>query len=268
MQAVANFICGMSMPAEQGSKRQGHAMISERESKRIAIDGGIERYPIELEGTAAKQTLDNESNFLWYYPLSNEIRIEFGERSQWFEGLQQVCVIQRSNHWAGEGITFDKNPDDFGKNNNVKRLDEFFISIPWKLLCQNGSVSLIHFQLSPIAYVQFVIPILVEQIGDGYDDEYVMTMCFNTITEKPNMNINDKERRLIDEIRELQLNHGLADRATLLLQKRAELTQLHGLRDNMNAFAQGSHNRLGLNSQIYGLPPQGIRELIAPYVYS
>ena len=82
------------------------------------------------------------------------------------------------------------------------------------------------------------------------------------------MTINDKERRVNDEIRELQLDHEFPDRATLLLQKRAELNELHGLRDNMNAFAQGSHERLGLHSQIYGLPPQGIQDLIAPYVYS
>ena len=235
--------------------------MSERESKRRVIHKGFERYPIELEGTAANQTLNNGTNFLWYNPLSNEIRIEFGERSQCFQDFQEVCVLKISNHQDGEGITFVKNPEKFDENTNVKRLDDFFTSIPWTLLRQNGSVSLVYLKFSPAVYVQFAIPILG-------DDEYIITMCFNTITEKPNMNINDKERRLIDEIRELQLDHGFPDRATLLLQKGADLTQLHGLRDNMNAFAQGSHERLGHNSHIYGLPPQGIRELIAPYVYS
>ena len=240
--------------------------MSVRGIKRKAIDEGdrqIKKYPIIFEGTAANQTdSTKKTNFLWYNPMSNEIRIEFSERSIFFEGLQQVCVCQRSMHFGD--FTFDKNPEGFDENENVKRLDDFFTSIYWPLLCQNGSVSLIHFQLSPITLVQSVIPIL----GEPFDDDYAITMCFNTITEKPNMTINDKERRVNDEIRELQLDHEFPDRATLLLQKRAELTQLHGLRDNMNAFAQGSHERLGPNSHIYGLPPQGIRELIAPYVYS
>jgi hypothetical protein len=237
--------------------------MSVRGSKRKAIDGG-ERYPIKLEEIAAQQTLDNGSNFLWYYPLSNEIRIEFSERSQWFQDFQEVCVLKRSNDRDGEGITFHKNPEKFDKNNNVKRLDEFFTSIPWNLLRKNGSVSLVYIKFSPAAFVQLVIPIL----GNGYDNEYIITMCFNTITEKPTMNFNERERRLIDEERELQLDYKLIGRATLLLQKRAELTQLYGLRDNMSAFAQGSHKRLGLHSLFGGLPPGLMEEHIVRHVYS
>ena len=259
----------MSIPAERGSKRQGNA-ISVPGSKRRHIDRGVEKYLIKFEGEASKITdPTKETNFLLYYPLSKEVEIEFGERSQFFTGLQSVYIMSRNTQFLYEDPEFIKTRTLY-QTTNRRNLNEFFESKFWKSLKAQGfksiiCTSIIDQSVQTLKYDVFYIKFEIFIAGQ---ERCTITMTFNEVTNKPNMNIFEQTRRLKDEIFEIDLNRDFffpGPRVQALEHMNIELKKLEQYQRYV-AFTGILYPNLGADS-LY-LPPELLQNYILPHFQS
>ena len=228
--------------------------------KRRVMDVSVEKYPIEFVGGAAKQTdSTTKTNFLWYYPLSNEVKIEFGERTHYFEGLRRVIIAPRDSVTKGYYYS-DQTQSQTRSQPNSRNLNDFFRSEYWKSLTDK-EFKCIHF--SSILLPTLQIEIDFDLVLPGHK-AYTISMAFNKSTKKPDMNLIEEQHRLKDELFEVHSNIHFPDRVNKLQGLNIKLNELE---EHMryNAFTGILHPRVGLKSPYHGLPPELLHKYVLPH---
>ena len=173
--------------------------------------------------------------FLRYYPRRHRVEFHFGERSQIWS------VVLTAGIFRDGGLLFFAD--------NATKLEVFFKHELWQRVVTTRRLVNVDFQSSPMK-LDFDISGCSIELNFG-----------SPVDSKP-MGIGDMERRLSDEIRELER---FAPRYEALLKEKRDML-LH-FRRRILAVHEGLHRRLGAASPLLSLSDEVLREHIVPKLF-